>query len=108
MKAAKKIPIPFSSEGDQLHYVFYSHSTWRDNEPFEDTLTYMSYSRGRSAAYFNFRRLDGTSVTVFMTDIDEMIPHIHGGKIRGRFQFSKRGQNYGCTMLEALAPLDAL
>lgn len=112
--------IPFDTNGNQMHWATNevtvrqfrekygadrdypdAAAEWRVNEPFDDTLTYAKYARGRSAAYFEFRRTDATLVTVFMTDLDSMMPHIHAGKVTGRFAFQKRGQNYGCTMLEA-------
>lgn len=112
--------IPFDKNGNQMHWAanevtvrqfrekygadcYYPDAAaeWRTNEPFEDTLTYESYGRGRSAAYFTFTRSDGAEVSVFMTDLDSMMPHVHAGKVTGRFAFQKRGQNYGCTMLEA-------
>lgn len=102
--------VPFDSLGNQLHapYVPWNYeekrpgdSITRLNEPFEDTLVFDTYSRGRSAAYFHFtRESDETSVIVFMTDLCEMIPHMVGGKITGRFQHIQRGANFGTTLLE--------
>lgn len=112
-------PIPFDPEGNQQHYPecswargpdgdFERHSDgravrvepeWRPNAPFSDTLTFNTYSRGRSAAYFHFKRTDGTGVCMFLTDMEEAIPHLMGGKLRGTFQFTKRGQNYGLKLI---------
>lgn len=104
--------IPFDKDGNQLHYTPYvgwDHVNKRPhdpppsrlNEPFEDTLVFGTYSRGRSAAYFHMtRESTGTDVIVFMTDLCEMIPHMVGGKITGRFQHIQRGANFGTTLLE--------
>lgn len=92
--------IPFNSKGDQLDYGFHA-CEWRDNEPFEDTLTYQCYSRGRSSAVLKFERSDGTSVSFFMSTFDDLVPHMVNGKVEGRFEFVKKGQNYGCKLLEA-------
>ncbi|MFK3741050.1 hypothetical protein [Massilia sp. TN1-12] len=98
---AKKVgdyKIPFDKAGNQLHYEGYGNTDWRDNAPFEDTLTYEGFSHGRSAAYFHFKRKDGAGVTVFMKEMSEMIPRLVNGQISGTFAFVKRGKNYGCTM----------
>lgn len=107
IKHAAGMKIPFDTEGDQMHHSYQSPPEtdvwtkgWEDNTPFEDTLTYLYYCRGRSAAYFMFRRSNGKTVSVFMTDMNEMIPLMQLGKITGTFIFSKRGKNYGCTLLE--------
>lgn len=103
---AKKVgtyQIPFNKNGDQLHYPDYVVE-WRDNLPFQDTLTYEGFGRGRSAAYFHFSRLDGTKVTVFLKELGEMIPLLTSGKITGTFAFVKRGENYGCTCQSSPAP----
>lgn len=104
--------VPFDSNGNQLHYAPYRQWDYannrpvgpdydRPNEPFEDTLVFSTYSRGRSAAYFHMtRESTGTDVIVFMTDLCEMIPHMVGGKITGRFQHIQRGANFGTTLLE--------
>jgi len=100
--AAKKgdYEIPFDRDGNQLHYPesWKIGLHWRKNEPFTDTLTYDTYSRGRSAAYFNFKRSDGTELVMFMTDFEKVVPLMINGKVTGTFQFIKRGQNYGCTI----------
>jgi hypothetical protein len=104
--------IPFDRDGNQQHYPsawyegIYPDSRrvepdWRNNDPFEDELTFVSFSRGRSAAYLDFKRKGGTSVTVFLKEFVDMVPHLVGGVVKGRFQFIKRGQNYGCILLEA-------
>lgn len=104
--------IPFNSKGDQLHYpeayefdaargCGYKPPEWRPNAPFRDTLTFDTYSRGRSAAYFHFKRSDGTGVCMFLTDIEAAIPHMVAGKLTGTFRFTKRGQNYGVQLESA-------
>jgi hypothetical protein len=104
--------IPFNANGDQLHYA--DRWLWQrglapfvDNHEFEATLALKTMHRGRSAAYFEFERVgEGKTVTVFMTDLMEMFPHIHGGLIRGRFTFCKRGANFGCRLVEGYVPLE--
>jgi hypothetical protein len=98
---AKKVgdyQIPFDKDGNQMHYPeSWRQPEWRDNTPFQDTLEYQSFNRGRSAAYFLFKRANGTQVTVFLKEMSEMIPRMVNGKITGTFAFVKRGENYGCT-----------
>lgn len=98
---AGEYQIPFSKSGDQQHYPddWYGGVVWKDNEVFEDSLVYEGYSRGRSAAYFDFtRKGTGTRVTVFLKDFEAMVPKMVRGSISSRFTFTKRGQNYGCKL----------
>ena len=76
------------------------HIDWRENEIFEDVLEFEHFSRGRSAAHAIFTRSTGAELTVFLTDVADMIPHFVNGKVKGKFTFCKRGANYGCKMVE--------
>jgi len=92
--------IPFNKDGDQLHYPDrWQNAEMRDNFEFEDTLTFETYERGRSAAYFIFKRSTGEKVTFFMTDFCGIVNHMRNGKVSGNFTFTKRGMNYGTKML---------
>ena len=112
----RKYQIPFDPKtGDQQHYPepVFEHPpagevrairldpVWRDNEVFADTLTFDGFARGRSAAYGLFRRADGTGCTVFLADLEAIVPHLAGGKISGQFTFCKRGMNYGTKLVKA-------
>lgn len=93
--------IPVDKDGNQLHYPDSwgaNGCAWRQNEEFEDTLTYQGYRRGRSAAYFEFRRKSGAKVTMFLKDFESAIPKMVRGKIGGRWTFCKRGANYGVQL----------
>jgi hypothetical protein len=104
--------IPFDQEGNQQHFASSwwvkrddgSHGregpNWRDNVPFETTVTYAGFSRGRSAAYLDFTDQNGKTVVVFMKDFEGMVPHMVKGQVTGTFQFTKRGQNYGCQLVK--------
>lgn len=110
---AKKVgayDIPFDKDGNQQHFPesYWEGQwgtpdhrkvgpKWEPNAEFEDTLTYVTYERGRSAAYFKFRRSNGTIVCVFMAEMNILIPRMVNGQVTGKFAFVKRGQNYGCT-----------
>ncbi len=95
--------IPFDKDGNQQHYAdsWMTDLEWRDNAPFVATLTYVGYSRGRSAAYFDFKDHNGKIVIVFLKDFEAMIPHLVKGSVTGSFKFIKRGQNYGCQLIKA-------
>jgi len=104
MVKVSKFKIPFK-DGNQLHHEtdggWRDPVEWIDNDPFEDTLVYDSYARGRSAAYFHFiRKSTGKSVVVFMKEFDSMVSHMVNGEITGTFVHNKRGQNYGTAMIE--------
>ena len=117
--------VPFDKDGNQNTYSSFgdpSHEPtpeeqagidhgwgisekWRPNEVFTDTLQYVSYSRGRSSAMFVFKRLSTrTEVSMFMTDIDEIVPLMSGGMLGGVFTFCKRGANYGVKLLPSVMP----
>jgi hypothetical protein len=51
------------------------------------------------------RRASGSTVSVFVSDFVQMLPHMTHGTLHGRFTFQKRGQNYGCKLLEITSPL---
>jgi hypothetical protein len=99
--------IPFDREtGHQLSYPYmYAQSDrndWRDNDSFEDTLTFLHFERGRSAAHAIFQRKNtGTRVTVFLKELSLMMPFIRYGMISGVFEHCKRGTNYG-TILKVI------
>lgn len=91
--------IPFDKDGNQLDYPGWNDPTWVANHEFTDTLTYVSYGRGRSSVTFEFAREDGRTVSMFVTDLDSVLPIMANGKLTGRFTFTKRGQNYGVRMI---------
>jgi hypothetical protein len=106
---AKKVgnyKIPFDRNGNQLHYP---ESYWsgngrvecemRDNHAFEDTIVFDSMERGRSAAYFYFKRSTGEKLVVFMKDLCDMMPHVINGTVTGTFTFVKRGANFGTALI---------
>lgn len=107
LMAAKKgqYQIPFDHKGNQQSYPEDQGwnpripPTWVDNFEFVDTLTYDDYSTGRSSIGFKMKRTDGTLVNVFISDFSKMIPLMTRGQITGRFTFTKKGSNYGCTFI---------
>lgn len=96
--------IPFDKDGNQQDYPGWGEIDWRQNEPFDDTLTFKNFGRGRSSVTFYFERSNGARVTMFVKDFSEALPHMRKGKLRGTFCFIKRGANYG-TKLVKPAPL---
>ncbi len=118
--------IPFSEDGNQQDYPqhWWVHTgnvlkrtlsdgrvvenlesrqegpAWKDNFEFDDTLTLVDYGRGRSSVTFTLRRTDGTTVSMFVSDFFAASFKMHEGKITGRFTFTKKGQNYGCRLVE--------
>src|SRR3954465_11517199 len=108
-KPMSSYQIPFDlRSGAQQHYPEPRYTTdslgkyiridpdFRDNFEFTDKLKYVSYQRGRSAAYFIFERESTkTQVTVFMRDFEKLIPKLSRGSVKGTFTFVKTGMNYG-------------
>lgn len=73
---------------------------WRDNEPFEDVLTFAGFSRGRSAARMVFKsRKLGVRVEMMLTHFSEVAKRMVAGQLQGQFKFAKRGTNFGICML---------
>ena len=104
--------IPFDKNGNQQDYpkswyegVYPNNKrigpNFVENFEFNDTLTYRMYGKGRSAIGFEMVRGNGTTVNMFVSDFHVAIPHMVSGRIKGRFTFIKKGQNYGCKLLEA-------
>ena len=108
MKKTGDYQIPFDKDGNQMAYA----EEWRDgfkfldNAEFDDTLTLVTYGRGRSSATFTMRcKSTGKTVSVFVSDFTAMAQHadFKAGQITGRFTFTKKGQNYGCKLAEVAA-----
>lgn len=97
--AKAEYKIPFDDNGNMLTYDRRYQIEWRDNCQFEDTLTYKCYGRGRSSAVFVFTKSDGKTVSMFMTDIDDIIPKMVNGVLSGTFTYTKRGTNYGIKLV---------
>lgn len=70
-----------------------------ENYVFEDTLTYVTWTRGRSSVKFEFKRTDGRMVGMFVSDFSDILRDLVDGKIKGKFTFAKRGANYGCMRI---------
>jgi hypothetical protein len=72
---------------------------WRDNVVFEDTLKFIGFSRGRSAANADFETSDGKRVTMFLADLGDAMKQMFAGCLRGSFTYCKRGMNFGIKMV---------
>ena len=100
----RKAPYEVAS-GDLLHYPYtykVGGFVWKDVVEFSDTLEYQTYDRGRSAAYFWFVSLAGPRYPMFLTDLDKVMKHMSsGGRVTGDWTITKRGQNFGVTLLKA-------
>lgn len=105
MKKKGDYPIPFDKHGNQLDYAWDGDKTisWPDNHEFDDTLTLVTYGRGRSSITFTMRRANGKTVSVFVSNFCEMANDsaFKAGSITGRFTFVKKGTNYGCKLVAA-------
>jgi hypothetical protein len=97
---AKEILFPFLdgkllSFADKYYHGRLPNFEWRQNEIFEDTITYVTYSRGRSSALLIFKRQsNGEQVEFFMTDGNDLIPLLVNGSYTGKFTYTKRGRNH--------------
>lgn len=89
--------IPFDKNGNLVCYAGYSWvEKLVDNYIFEDELEYVCYGRGRSSVTFEFISLkDGRKYEMFISDFDSIVNEMKNGKIKGKFTFVKKGQNFG-------------
>ena len=111
----KPIEVPFDKDGNQVDYPTWSYNRTPEggylpptpgptlpNFEFEDTLTFDSYGKGRSSVTFYLtRKSTGKGVTMFISDFTEIVGKMVNGEITGKFTFAKRGQNYGCRLVES-------
>ena len=93
--------IPFDKKGNQLSYEAWDTHIMEENYIFDDTLEFVSYGRGRSSVTFEWIRTNGTTVSMFVSDMSDAVQYSVRGKLKGRFTFVKNGQNYGCKLMEA-------
>ena len=97
--------IPFTDGGGLCFYAEQftpQPFIWADNVLFDATLTFEFFERGRSAAHAVFKTSKGRRMSMFLVDLEEAIHRgvFNGGKITGKFEFCKRGQNYGVKLSE--------
>lgn len=90
-KAHSNEMVSYCMRGGSDQYVMKTLEEAR----FRGTLTYKTYERGRSSALLVFTCPKGRRHAFFMTDADDIIPHLVNGKIKGTFVPTKRGANYG-------------
>jgi len=91
---------PFYEDG-LVHYAQRSddHVEWRPVVEFKATLTYKTYRRGRSAAYFEFEDEKGREYPMFLKEFDEVVHHLVKGSVSGTWIPTKRGQNFGIKLV---------
>lgn len=100
--------VPFDAQENLVRYE-YDRSIVRTEEPFEfeAKLRYVTYHRGRSAAYFEWQVVESDKLTtdatvyMFLTDLDALLKAGAtevDGTVRGTFTFAKRGQDFGVKL----------
>lgn len=100
MAEKKVLQIPFDINGNQMHhrYDYGTFKEYKDNYEFFTTLTFSHFMRGRSAAYAIFTSTSGVKYSMFLKDLEIVIPHLKNGTLSGTFTFCKRGQNFGVKL----------
>lgn len=88
---------PFDKNGDQTTYPDWP-GEMRPVEPFDDTLEFVDFERGRSAANAVMRRTSGNLVRLFLTDFEPLVASLQSGRMTGRWIYVKRGANYGVAL----------
>lgn len=95
--------IPFDEKGNQLADGSYPNAKiqWMENHEFSTIMKYVGYSKGRSAVTFYFEMPNGKSVNFYLSNFNDLIPHMKNGHVYGNFTFQKRGTAYSCKLLES-------
>ncbi len=92
---------PFDQDGNMIPYPEqWRRPTMRAVEPFAAEMRVVGYERGRSAARFELQDVEtGVTYPLFLSDL---LPILQGPtqadpelRIRGTWEVSKRGANYG-------------
>lgn len=96
--------IPFDQHGSPVPYTPQRAAcyVWEENKPFRATLKFQRFERGRSAAHAIYAKADNPSwqVTMFLSDLEDVIARGEAPfLLTGRWEFVKRGQNYGVKKL---------
>lgn len=78
-----------------------SGEEWRENIPFEATMTISDMYSGRSAKGLIWTDENGKKYTMFVSDAIELLAKtvINKGSVTGTWIVRKRGQNYGIGIL---------
>jgi hypothetical protein len=91
-------------EGCLQHYPqdwrIESDIEWRDEQEFKATMTYHSFTRGRSAAYILLIDDIGREQPMFLAEFHDVVPHLVKGSMTGIWTVTKRGMNFGLKLVE--------
>jgi hypothetical protein len=96
--------IPFDQHGCPMPYVGYRESgvIWEENKPFHAQLSFVRFERGRSAVRALYVKDDDSTyeAAMFLSDFEKVIQRgLAPQHLTGRFEFVKRGANYGIKLL---------
>ena len=73
---------------------------WRAEHTFKATMTYHSFTRGRSAAYILLTDELGRQQPIFLAEFHDVIPHLIKGTMSGVWTITKRGLNFGLKLVK--------
>ncbi|WP_329405375.1 hypothetical protein OG563_26325 [Nocardia vinacea] len=94
---------PVGTNGNMLAHVAWRETEWHDNVPFDATMRFITYGRGRSSV--KFRMVDtvtGRQWEMFAIDLLHLLENavVDRGIVSGRWEVVKRGSNYGLMLIE--------
>lgn len=100
--------IPFDEHASPVPYVVgkVTNYQWMENLPFSAILDFVRFERGHSAAHAIYARADDPSweALMFLTDLEAVIERgLAPLRLKGTFEFVKRGQNYGIKLAHITA-----
>lgn len=80
----------------QLTHQYYALD-WKPNYQFQDTLTFVGFSYGRSAGRARLKDSRGNEYGMYMSEFERILleGRMTGVTINGNWTFGKRGSNYG-------------
>lgn len=94
--------VPFDRAGDMMSWESWrdqSDTRWAADYEWDDTLEYVTYSRGRSSVTVKLRGRGGRMFTMFLAEFMRCVPQMDKGSITGRWGFTKRGDSYGILLV---------
>ncbi|MEG2707338.1 MAG: hypothetical protein RR959_08355 [Erysipelotrichaceae bacterium] len=101
MSKIKTYPVDIN--GNMLDYDGYGVNTRfgeKDIVEFEETMTFLYYTKGRSSLRFILEDSKGGIWSMMAQCIDTFVQKSANGKLTGKWIMCKRGANYGLLIVE--------
>lgn len=93
---------PIDANGNMLEFIGYGSKPVgeKDIVEFEETMTFLCYTKGRSSLRFILEDSKGGVWSMMAQCIDTFVQKSANGKLTGKWIMCKRGANYGLLIVE--------